>query len=410
MNAVMSTRNVTDSRQTKLPVVAIIASILPSYRLHLHQRIAREMRDEIVMHSLFTHEVDFLHPYKPTPEINATSFGPGHACTRQLQLRYVPSELHKAGRIIRWLKDNQVSAVVLMGYADVGRVRILRWCHCHGIPCLLFGDSNIRGDRTTGLKAVIKRNLVRHIVGWSTALLVCGRYGREYWAKYGGDTSRMFDFPYEPDYDLIEKLSDEKIRDVRQRFNLRPERRRIVFSGRFVSAKRPELLVDAFSAIARERPEWDLVMVGGDDPLYPEPGRGPMHERVPADLKDRVIFTGFLKEQGAVSAIYRLSDVLCLPSDYEPWALVVNEAAAAGMAIVATDVVGAAAELVRDGVNGHVFPPRDLQALTAALLDVTAAGKTDALKNASSTVLADWRSRGDPIHGLRQASRFARVL
>ena len=54
--------------------------------------------------------------------------------------------------------------------------------------------------------------------------------------------------------------------------------------------------------------------------------------------------------------------------DKEPWGLVVNEAMHAGLPVVATDAVGAAAGgLVRDGENGFVVPERDADALAAAV-------------------------------------------
>jgi glycosyltransferase involved in cell wall biosynthesis len=111
-----------------------------------------------------------------------------------------------------------------------------------------------------------------------------------------------------------------------------------------------------------------------------------------------------------ISAICRASDVLCLPSDYEPWALVINEAAAAGQAIVASQVVGAAAELVRDGLNGRVFPTGDLKALVATLFEVTAPNRIDAMRANSAAILADWRARADPIDGLRAALKFVKVI
>ena len=54
---------------------------------------------------------------------------------------------------------------------------------------------------------------------------------------------------------------------------------------------------------------------------------------VTAAVRGRVRWTGFFPNQKEVSAVYHLSDVLVLPSDYEPWALVINEAAAAGLAV-----------------------------------------------------------------------------
>src|SRR5262249_59929740 len=80
-----------------------------------------------------------------------------------------------------------------------------------------------------------------------------------------------------------------------------------------------------------------------------------------------------------------------------------SRAAAARLAIVSTEVVGASAELVRDRLNGRLFPAGNLAALTTCQLDVTDSSRIDTMKSASFVILADWRNRGDPVHGLRQA-------
>ena len=111
-----------------------------------------------------------------------------------------------------------------------------------------------------------------------------------------------------------------------------------------------------------------------------------------------------------MAAFYRLSDALVLPSDYEPWALVVNEAAAAGLAIVTSDVVGAAAALVRENRNGRTFPAGNLPALVRCLEDVTSPTSIDRYKSASLEVLAEWRQAADVVRGVRQALHFGGVL
>jgi hypothetical protein len=78
--------------------------------------------------------------------------------------------------------------------------------------------------------------------------------------------------------------------------------------------------------------------------------------------------------------------------------------------VVATDSIGAAGELVRNGINGRTFPPADLAALTAALKDTTDPEKLRDYKIASAGVLADWRDRGDPIKGIKEALIAAKVL
>jgi glycosyltransferase involved in cell wall biosynthesis len=292
----------------------------------------------------------------------------------------------------------------MMGYNDAGRLRMIRWCRRQGLPCFLFGDSNIHGDLVTGIKARLKKIVVNWVVRSCSGILACGSLGKAYFIKYGARADRIFYFPYEPDYELIENLPDERLALVRDRFKLDPARRRLVYSGRLIGVKRVDLLMDAFIAIALRRPEWDLVIIG-DGSMKLE-----LLAKIPADLLSRVIWAGFVDDQSVVSAVYRLSDVLVLPSDYEPWALVINEAVAAGLAIVCSSVVGAAAELLRDRINGRSFTAGDLSALTAAMLEVTDIQTLERMKAASPMVLADWRKRGDPVEGLRQAMRTVPVF
>jgi glycosyltransferase involved in cell wall biosynthesis len=51
----------------------------------------------------------------------------------------------------------------------------------------------------------------------------------------------------------------------------------------------------------------------------------------------------------------------------DPWGLVVNEAMACGLPIIATDVAGCTADLVRDGENGFVIPSANVGSLTEAM-------------------------------------------
>ena len=57
------------------------------------------------------------------------------------------------------------------------------------------------------------------------------------------------------------------------------------------------------------------------------------------------VWAGHHADPADVAALYTACDVLVLPSDREPWALVIHEAAAAGMAVVSSSAPGAAAEL-----------------------------------------------------------------
>ncbi len=129
-----------------------------------------------------------------------------------------------------------------------------------------------------------------------------------------------------------------------------------LFVGKFVPWKRPMDLLDAAARV----PELYVVMIG-DGVL-----RSSLEESARRyDLADRVLFLGFTN-QAALPEVYAASDALVLPSGYEPFGLVVNEAFAVGRPLV-TRACGAAGELVQDGVTGHVVDVGDTEALADRL-------------------------------------------
>lgn len=386
------------------PLVAVIANVHTPYRAHLHARIVREM-PEIELASLYTHdEADQPWAAPIDPAINPVKFGSGEPARQWHDWRTTIHDWKKAGRIARWLEEHRAAAVLVCGYNDMTRLRIIAWCRRRGIPCFVVADSNIRGDFARGFKRWLKARLVGWVVRTATGVMPCGTLGAQYFASYGATPEQTFFHPYEPDYALIRSIPRERIEEAMARFALAPGRRRIVVCARLVPWKRVDLAIKAFAAIAADRPEWDLVIIGDG------PQREELKQMAPEGLGPRIVWAGFIGDQSMVSAVYRASDVLLCPSDFEPWAVVINEAAAAGLAIIASDVVGAAAELVRDGVNGGVFPAGDQAALTAIVRKVTDPAAIDGLKAGSEVVLADWQRRGDPVQGLRAALVWANVL
>jgi glycosyltransferase involved in cell wall biosynthesis len=386
------------------PLVAIVSNALTPYRLHLHRRLIREI-PEIQLASLFTHS-ESTAPFEAAPpaDIHPIEFGPGEFATQQSRLRFAWHEWRKGGRVISWLREHGAAGVVVLGYNDPGRRRIIRWCHHQEIPCFLFGDSNVRGDTASGWKRLLKRALLPRILRRCRGVLVCGSLGREYYLKYGVPPERIELFPYEPDYAQIESITPAQIEVARERFGLPETRHFVIYSGRLAPEKRVDLLLDAFAKIASDRPDWDLLIVGGG-PLAEE-----LQDRIPKGLFPRVHWLGFLDDQAVLSALYRCARVFVLPSDYEPWAVVINEAVAAGLAVIASDAVGAAADLVRDGVNGRVFPSGDLATLTVCLREVTASDEWERLGRGAASVLADWRAKADPVTGLKRVLQKAGVV
>jgi len=115
-----------------------------------------------------------------------------------------------------------------------------------------------------------------------------------------------------------------------------------------------------------------------------------------------VRFAGF-RNQSALPAFYDLCDVFVLPSRLEPWGLVINEVMNAGRAVIASDEVGGAIDLVRDGENGFVFPAGDVAALADRLRRILGDPALCRNMGERSRVLIDGWSFREDVEGLRRA-------
>ena len=386
--------------QSEIPTLVFISNGITPYGTHFLRRVANELPD-ILLRTIYSYEFSMGQwQISPPLSINAVILGEGEWATGLRGITALRSGWARHRQLVREILVSAPVAVVILGYTPLAHFLTIEWCHRMGIPCLIMGDSNILGDKNSRAKSWVKKLVLSRAVSRCSALLPCGTLGSAYFRKYGARAKQIFFVPVEPEYSLIEDISPTVVESLAAEFQIDAGRRRIIFSGRLVAIKRVDLLIDAFVQIADQRPGWDLLIAGGG-PLEME-----LKSRLPDSLRDRVLWAGFIGSPQRMSAIYRLSDVLVLPSDFEPWALVVNEAACAGLALVCSDVVGASAELLRDGENGRSFRTGELTSLVAALLDVTDEANLHRYKAASPEVLKGWRDRADPVDGLRRALEF----
>jgi glycosyltransferase involved in cell wall biosynthesis len=133
----------------------------------------------------------------------------------------------------------------------------------------------------------------------------------------------------------------------------------ILFCAKLQQWKRPQDLLRALAKIV----DLDVYLVfAGDGPLLDDL----KCEAKALGVEDRVRFLGFIN-QSALPEVYTAADIFVLPSQYEPFGLVVNEAMLCRCPVIVSDRVGARFDLVREGETGHVFPVGNIDALAAVL-------------------------------------------
>jgi glycosyltransferase involved in cell wall biosynthesis len=120
-------------------------------------------------------------------------------------------------------------------------------------------------------------------------------------------------------------------------------------------------------------------------------GTGPLQERLQQGATDDVRLLGF-QNQSRMPQFYRLADVLVLPSHSETWGLVLNEAMACGRAVIASDRVGAAVDLIQPEQNGWIFRAGDVDDLTRCLSLAVQRGRTGlaTMGEQSRELIRDW--------------------
>lgn len=130
-----------------------------------------------------------------------------------------------------------------------------------------------------------------------------------------------------------------------------------LYVGRLIECKNLEVMLKAFMKLKDTNDNVRLTIVGDGD-LY-------------RSLKenyndDSILFKGKKYGEELINE-YKNANVLILPSLYEPWGLVVNEAMSEGLPVIVSDQVGARYDLVDGRDTGYVFRCDDITELTECM-------------------------------------------
>jgi len=158
-----------------------------------------------------------------------------------------------------------------------------------------------------------------------------------------------------------------------------------LFAGRLLPRKGLTTLLDAYDAYRRATPHgtWSLVIVGSG------PGEETLRRRAAGYSEVHVMGR---KSGGELLDCFGLAGALVVPSEWDPWSLVVNEGMASGLPVIVSRGCGCASVLVEEGSNGWTFESGDVRQL-AEILGRASRMPADALAqmgSRSSEIIARW--------------------
>lgn len=214
-------------------------------------------------------------------------------------------------------------------------------------PRLFFrGDSHLQ-NKGTGLKDWIKTLFLKFVYRNVDKAFFVGQLNRNYYLKYGLKEQQLVLAPHAIDnsrFSLNNEVLQIKANQEREHLQIPTEAVVFLYAGKFYALKELNLLIQSFKSIVN--PNARLLLFGN--------GVQEMELKALAKDDNRIIFQPF-KNQSEMPMVYRVGDVLMLPSRSETWGLAVNEAMACSRPAIVSDQCGCAPELIIEGKTGYSF-------------------------------------------------------
>lgn len=346
----MKTRPKTHLRSAKIPNILVVTHFTSPYQIEIFDAIARTERCEI--------EVFYLYSTHASRTWGRRRIHHSHVTLSDLDQQEASRRVLAAALVVFNFYDDPRVANLMKERAQSGKP----WCFWGERP----------GYYLSGWPGHMYRRWRLALLHGSRAQIWgIGRFAVEQYRREFGADRVLYDLPYYSDLSLF----GSEPRSGRRRLG----QTTFLYSGALIRRKGVDLLARAFLRLAAERTDVRLKFMGDGE-------MRPRLERELQSVAERVEFTGF-RDWEQLPAEYRTADVLCVPSRHDGWGLVVPEALAAGLPVIASDRTGAGLELLQPRANGWLIPANDETALFAAMTDAASLSE-DELRACSEAAVA----------------------
>lgn len=300
------------------------------------------------LNALRRRNIDLVVHYYRHLETNRLSMG----WAAPEQLPSGESYVSESVSAVESCRDWQDRIHIVPGYGCLFLMRLAWYLSYKGVPWLHWSEHS-RPSRRSNVTFAIKRFYGQLVRRYALGALAIGELARQEFIRWGIPGERIRFLPYAVDRIAMEEHAEDEEPSTSMRF---------LFLGTLYPTKGVDVLLRAMRDVLSVHPQARLELVGND---LSAGNYARDAERL--EISHAVQFTRPVDSR-RVGTVFRRCDVLVLPSRHDGWGVVLNEAASAGRAIIASDACGAAHHLVRPGANGFRVPAGDSAALAEAMI------------------------------------------
>ena len=260
---------------------------------------------------------------------------------------YVAPKLSSLYRCTDWRERIHI----VPGYGTSFLLGLAVCLSLHGIAWLHWSEAS-RSYTRSWRGDVIRKAYAMLVNRFALGALAIGDMARADFRRWGIRDDRIHYLPYSTP--ALRPTSSEP-------FDPSAGTVRFLFVGALCYRKGIDILLRAFSIVRRDHRNARLTLLGADQ-------ENKRYHRLAESLglDGAVAFRSAVPAAEVVNVIYGC-DVFVLPSRFDGWGVVVNEAASLGKAVIATSACGAACHLVRNGQNGFVVAPENVEQLAECM-------------------------------------------
>jgi glycosyltransferase involved in cell wall biosynthesis len=225
-------------------------------------------------------------------------------------------------------------------------------CRLRRVPLVIYSDGTSHYESTLHRYQLAARAILLRA---ASACVAKSRPAAERFVELGVNPERVFIAPHSSTLDRFWQIAANREYESTGKVT-------VLVAGRLVPHKGIDMLFHAAALAAREHPEIRLIVAG----------TGPEEQRLrdlAAQLALDVEFAGFV-DHPQMPELYAKADVFAFPTFRDPFGIVLLEAAASGLPLVASSHAGATWDLIRDPEAGVIIDPSDTEAFGAALAEL----------------------------------------